>query len=315
METMVQQWSWGSLPKIFAIGHRYLADLFLDDVTVEEKVDGSQFSFGVFEKDGDRILKVRSRGAELSLEAPEKMFARGVEVVRSIEDKLTVGWTYSGEYLNSPSHNTLAYDRIPENHVAIFDIRTAPETYMGYDDKRKEAERLGFETVPLIHHGKVEDLEMFRSFLERDSFLGGQKVEGVVAKNYQRFGIDGKALMGKFVSELFKEVHQGEWKEKNPGKKDILEILCSQYRTPARWQKAVQHLAEKGEIQEDPKDIGKLFPEVMSDLKAECEADIKDKLFAWAWPHLSRKVTAGLPEWYKERLLESQFEADPVKDR
>lgn len=29
------------------------------------------------------------------------------------------------------------------------------------------------------------------------------------------------------------------------------------------------------------------------------------------WPHLRRRVAHGLPEWYKDRLLESQFEPKP----
>ena len=306
--------SWGSYSKIYAIGHRYLAELFTEDVLIEEKVDGSQFGFGKFETPDGPSLRMRSRGAQLNIDAPDNMFARGVEVVKSIEGNLHSGWTYIGEYLQKPKHNTLAYDRTPNNHVIIFDVRTGPETYLSYAEKKAEAERLGFETVPILHSGKVDDLQMFRALLDHDSILGGQKVEGVVAKNYARFGIDGKALMGKFVSELFKEVHAGDWKERNPTNKDVLEVLCQQYRTPARWQKSIQHLAEAGQLEQDPKDIGKLFPAVMSDLKSECEQEIKDKLFAWAWPHLSRRVCQGLPEFYKERLLEQQFDTDPVKD-
>lgn len=40
--------SWNSYPQIYALGHRYLEDLLKDPVLVEEKIDGSQFSFGRF---------------------------------------------------------------------------------------------------------------------------------------------------------------------------------------------------------------------------------------------------------------------------
>ena len=53
--------SWHSYPSIFALGHRALAELFLDPVVVEEKVDGSQFSFGLFEENGEHILRARDR--------------------------------------------------------------------------------------------------------------------------------------------------------------------------------------------------------------------------------------------------------------
>ena len=38
-----------SYPKIYNLGHKYLEELFLDDVLIEEKIDGSQISFGVIE--------------------------------------------------------------------------------------------------------------------------------------------------------------------------------------------------------------------------------------------------------------------------
>lgn len=70
--------SWHSYPSIFALGHRYLSELLLDPVLVEEKVDGSQLSFGVFEGEEGPFLKMKSKGAELNLLAPDNMFKRGV---------------------------------------------------------------------------------------------------------------------------------------------------------------------------------------------------------------------------------------------
>ena len=110
--------SWHSYPSIFALGHRALADLLLDPVIVEEKVDGSQFSFGLFERVAvcdephETVLLCRSKGAQLNLVAPEKMFIRAVDVVKELP--LHTGWTYRAEYLAKPKHNALAYDRVPE---------------------------------------------------------------------------------------------------------------------------------------------------------------------------------------------------------
>lgn len=300
--------SWHSYPSIYALGHRYLEELLLDPVLVEEKVDGSQFSFGVFEIDGEQILKCRSKGAQLNIIAPDSMFERGVNAVKAMQDQLHVGWTYRAEYLAKPKHNALAYDRIPNNHIIIFDINTAEEAYMPYDDKASEAARLGLEVVPIMHHGMVEDLQHFRTFLDRTSCLGGQKVEGVVIKNYARFGKDKKVLLGKFVSEAFKEVHAAEWKAANPNRADIVQALIEALRTPARWNKAIQHLREAGQIEDSPKDIGLLMKEVAVDVSEEEMDAIKDKLFDWAWPQIRRGITRGLPEWYKEQLLAKQFE-------
>ena len=94
-------------------------------------------------------------------------------------------------------------------------------------------------------------------FLDRESVLGGQKIEGVVVKplNYDLFGPDKKCLMGKFVSESFKEIHGVEWKKENPAPTDVVQAIAASVRTPARWHKSVQHLRERGLLQDSPRDI------------------------------------------------------------
>lgn len=307
--------SWHSYPKLYAIGHRALQELLLDDVIVEEKLDGSQFSFGVFPgpclDDNNTFmneLKVRSKGVVMEVSAPEKMFHKAVASVVAVEHMLRPGWTYRAEYLSKPKHNTLAYDRAPAGFLAIFDINAAEESYLSHPDKAAEAARLGFDVVPLIYQGRIATVDQFRAMLDRVSFLGGQKVEGVVVKNYNRFGPDKKALMGKFVSEQFKEAHTGAWKEANPGKQDVVQRLVEGLATQARWMKAVQHLRERGELTDSPKDIGTLIKETQADILAECKEDIIDALYKWASPHILRGAIRGLPEWYKEELLKKQFE-------
>src|SRR5437899_3064493 len=107
--------SWHSYPNVYALGHRYVTDLLLDDVIVQEKIDGSQFSFGKYtDLEGKDWMRMRSKGAEINVLAPEKMFIKAVDYVYSIFDSLTPGWTYRGEYLAKPKHNALAYDRVPK---------------------------------------------------------------------------------------------------------------------------------------------------------------------------------------------------------
>jgi hypothetical protein len=298
--------SWHSYPKLFAIGHRALAELLLDDVVVEEKLDGSQFSFGVFNGE----LKIRSKGVQMHVDAPEKMFNKAVETVRDLyhASKLHDGWTYRAEYLAKPKHNTLAYDRTPNGYLAVFDINPSEEFYLGHAAKSVEAQRLGLEVVPLIYSGRIDSIAQFRGMLDRVSFLGGPKIEGVVVKNYSRFGPDKKVLMGKFVSEAFKEIHQGEWRAANPTKADIITALVQTHRTPARWAKAVQHLRERGALTDSPRDIGALIKEAQNDIELECKADIIDALWKYAWPQIARGVIGGLPDWYKEELMKRQFE-------
>jgi hypothetical protein len=298
-------------PHIYSFGHRCVAGLLVGPVYVQEKVDGSQFSFGL-DEDGTVITK--SKGAIVYMETADKLFKDAVTYVNSLKDQLTPGYTYRGEVLCRPKHNTLAYDRVPRHNVVIFDVNNGEECYLHYEEVVKEAERLDLEVVPLLFTGMVESAEQLKAFLETVSFLGGQKIEGVVVKpvGYGLFGIDKKVLFGKYVSEVFKEVHGGNWKSSNPTHNEIVEKVALSYKTPARWNKSIQHLKEAGQLEDSPTDIGKLLKEINVDVLKECEAEIKEELFKQAWPKIARIITGGFPEYYKKMLLEKQFEKETV---
>jgi hypothetical protein len=189
----------------------------------------------------------------------------------------------------------------------LFDIDTGLETYITPAEKRAEADRVGLECVPVMYEGTIDNPSDVFRLMETASCLGGQKPEGLVFKNYHRAGADKKLMMGKHVSEEFKEVQRGEWKKEHPQSGDILEILGQKYRSQARWNKAVQHLRERGQYEGSPRDIGALLKEVQNDVTAECADEIKDQLYRWAIKHVLRKSVAGLPEWYREQLVAAQF--------
>ena len=298
--------SWHSYADSNALGHPMLKELFFDEVTIEEKVDGSQFSFGVF---GNEI-KFRSKGAQIYVtpegHSSEKMFDKAVQSVIKRQFALHDGWTYRVEYVPKPKAVTLTYDRVPVDFLIGYDVEIADSTFLNVAEKSIEFARIGLEVVPCYFMGRVEDLTMVKAMLEHVSVLGGQQIEGVCIKNYHRFGPDKKILIGKYVSKDFKELHGREWAKGNPKSGDIVQEIIESVRTPARWAKAVQHLRESGKLTESPKDIGLLFREVPQDIKKECETDIRDALFKWAWDKIARGATAGLAEWYKKRLLEGQ---------
>lgn len=301
--------SFCSYPKLWALGHYAIENIFDGEVYVEEKVDGSQFSFGFIRGE----LKCRSKSVALNMFAPEKMFVPAIESVKAIHEAtpLIPEFTYRGEYLARPKHNVNAYDRTPEKLIIGFDISNGHESLLSYEEKLAEFKRIGLEHVPLLKKGVIEDPQELRSLLETKSILGGQLVEGVVVKNYNKITKLGQIMMGKFVSEAFKEVHNTEWKENtNAG---LIEQIITEYRTPARWHKAVQHLAERGELKSEPSDIGSLFKEVNYDVLEECGEEIKGKLFKQAWPSISRGITRGLPQWYKEELLKKAFNSEEVQ--
>ena len=301
-----------SYPSIFNLGHRQVQDILTEPVVVQEKVDGSQFSFGVVEG----ALKMRSKGAEVFGEATDKLFRPAIDTAVRLfaEGKLREGWTYRGEAITKLKHNSLVYARTPVGYIILFDIDTGTENFLLLVELVAEATHLGLECVPTIFDGRVESLGQVHEFIQRVSILGGANVEGVVIKAYGRYGADKKTLMAKYVSEDFKEVHRAAWKETNPGRADVIERLIGTYLTPTRWQKAIQHLRERGELQDAPQDIGKLMQEVPNDIEKECREEIQEALWTAFWPDIRRGTTRGLPQWYKDKLAEAAFVPQTLAD-
>ena len=107
---------------------------------------------------------------------------------------------------------------------------------------------------------------------------------------------------GKYVSERFRERHATDWK-KSHTPQGRWEAFKESFRSEARWEKAVQHLAERGELENDLRDIGKLIKKTKSDIKTEEIDTIKNFLWREFGDEVLRKSIAGLPEWYKRKLL------------
>jgi hypothetical protein len=290
----------GSYSKVLALGSKVISGILEGPVLVEEKVDGSQFSFGVI--DGE--LHCRSKGVQVDVVEPDGMFALGVGTAKDLQALLVPGWIYRGEYLQKPKHNTLAYARTPQKNFILFDVETGPGCFLKRAEKEVEAARLGLEVVPVYYSGLGPDLSIntLKGYLDNISVLGAQKIEGVVIKNYDKFTPDGKLAVAKVVSEEFKEVHGVEWRKNNPNKADVVEMLVARYGTEPRRRKAIQRLREAGQLTETPKDIGLLLKSVAQDIQEECKDQIANELFEHFWKDIARGISRGVPEWYKKEL-------------
>src|SRR5437773_929198 len=114
-----------SFSKIFTVGSQYIPNLFVGEVEITEKVDGSQFSFG-WTKEGKLVF--RSKGKEMSFENYEKLFNHAVEYLRDVLPLTSLGlapvWDtyFYCEYLQKPKHNTLSYKNVPKNHLVLYGI-------------------------------------------------------------------------------------------------------------------------------------------------------------------------------------------------
>lgn len=302
-----------AFPKIFAIGTDYIRDIFDGPVEITEKIDGSQFDFG--KVNGE--LYMRSKGKIQYAESPDKMFLPAVNYVQSIEHTLPEGMVFYCEYLRQPKHNTLAYERIPTNHLMLFGVTNdaySTSFVCDYHTISDWAAELGVEPVPVMADTEVTNITDLAYMLNRESVLGKSNIEGIVVKNYSKqFLLGGQPMplmAGKFVSEKFKEVHRSGWsREHTSGGK--WEAFKEGFRTEARWDKAIQHLAESGELDNEPKDIGKLIKEIQRDIIKEEQDYIKDFLFKHFGQDVLRKSIAGFPEYYKQKLAERSFEVQP----
>lgn len=297
-----------AFPKIFTIGQKYIQNIFEDEVIIEEKLDGSQFSF--MKIDGELIC--RSKGKIQEVECPDKLFQRGINYLLSIKDNIPENLQFFCEYLSKEKHNTLCYERIPQNYFMLFGIYDIDKDL--YESRRiclqDYAEILQIDCVPLLYQGKINSLEQLKELLNTVSFCGKSKIEGVVVKNYNKdLMIGGRVIpimCGKFVSEEFKEVHQKNWSRENTGKgkwQTFKESFC----TEARWLKALFYLRDNGELDKSPRDIGKLMKRVNEDITEEEKENIKEFLWKEFGNEVLRTATKGLPQWYKERLAKESF--------
>lgn len=275
-----------------------------------EKIDGSQFNFGV---DSKKNLLMRSKGKDIFVEDPEKMFQKAIDYVVVIGEKIKNQFPpetfFYTEFLSKPKHNVLQYKRIPKNHLVLFAAFFPGTGYVDYEKLKEVSSTLDIEVVPLLFEGEIKNAEELNRLLELESGLGGETVEGVVVKNYQQTVFIADQVfpsLGKFVREQFKERHKAEWGQ-NEGKGKWQTFLES-FRTDARFAKAVQHLTEKGELSFSPADIGKLLVELKRDLVEEEKETIKNELYTFFVDEILRKAISGFPEWYKEQLLKRAFE-------
>lgn len=291
-------------PKIFQLGHKEINGLLDDEVEITEKIDGSQFIVG---KDKEGKLHMRSKGAVINPDQPPNLFRPVVEYFLSIEKRLFKNTSLYGETLCKPRHNTLAYSRVPKNHFMLFAMSNFDGSHFSssYFQLESFGEMLGVEVVPLLFQGKAT-IDMMDKLLPQESVLGGETPEGVVVKRYTEHELYGQTfplMSGKFVTEKFREKHQKIPMGTSGGNKILQEF--ERYNTEARFNKAVSHLKEKGELEGSPKDIGKLMKELREDLLAECEEELKELLWNGYFKKDFIKVsTRGFPQWYKEKLMD-----------
>jgi len=302
--------SWNSYPKIYNFGHPSTKPLVGREVRVEEKVDGSQFSFGDIVGEEGSSLRCKSRRVEMNPLAPTDLFCMAAYTAKRLYDSdiLMPGWTYRGEAFKSPCHNSLEYERVPLHNIAIFDIARGENDYLSRDELERECGRIGLEPVACFGTYTFHTYESVASMLDRPSYLGKNKIEGVVLKPVvPMFGEDAKPLYTKVVSEAFRELHAGNSEYKTTKKTETIQAIAEEVSTRPRWQKTRARLAEEGKLVGDPRDLQYLIKELQQDIHEECEEHIKSRLYAAFKKKIMGGAVRGFPEWYKSELAKEVF--------
>lgn len=298
-----------SYPKVHALGHKEIAGIFDGRVSMQEKIDGSQINFA-WDEEGNLHVKSKGTwqfGGPDGRVEPDKMFSQAVEYLKELTpDPWVRGLiTFRGEMITKPKQNVLLYERVPEGFIVLFDVLT-----MGWGaiDPQDVASLLPFEWVPAIPVKPGDAHEMIAKLLAQPPLLGGDMREGIVVKNYEVFTRDGKIAMGKYVQPAFKEKHEKVWGENNKSQRDIVQSIIDTLNTEARFAKAVQHLRENGEIEDTPRDIGKLMREIKRDTLEEEREWIVETIANHFMPQIERGLGRGAAEWYKDLLFEQNKE-------
>ena len=301
-------------PKVVAYGTFGTESVLKGKVSVQEKVDGSQFGFGV--EEGKIVF--RSHGQAINPDCPPSMFKGAVDHIMAHQDwlcKFTHEVYMYGEVVNKPKHNVLTYTNVPLGNVVLFDVFV--NGYWAASEILSHfAEQLGISYIPPLFEGEITEpalLQMLEDLSNHSSALGGTIAEGLVIKNYsQFFEVGGHVwpIFVKLVRPQFKEQHAATWGMKG-GPGELEKFVNSFKNDQARWQKAVQALDEQGTLKNAVQDIGPLCAVVQDDIEAEEKEAIKEGLWKLYGKDFKRSSVAGLAEWYKRKLFAPDM---PVMD-
>lgn len=300
-----------SYPKIFTIGSSGTENALIgSNIRIEEKVDGSQFSFGI-NSEGELVFK--SKSVMLDRHTPDNLFKEAVEYLMTIEDSILKAFSpntyFYGECLKRPKHNTLKYGRVPKNNIVLFDC-LCNGRWLESGEVKDKAEYLGIDKIPSFEAPKKITLEYLKELFVTESFLGEEKIEGVVIKNNSQtifLGGNLYPLYTKYVREEFKERHKVAWASNNT---DTIENFIKSFKSEARWLKAFYYLRDAGIIENAPKDIAALCSRVVQDIKEEEMENIKNELYRFFIKDIQRTSVKGLPEWYKEKLIKDTIKEE-----
>lgn len=262
-------------------------------VICQEKVDGSQLT--IFKRDDELHFYNKNK----PVGSGAKPFQNAIVSLACHPEWFQEGYYYHGEAMASSQPNTIRYHRHPSQFWIGYEIITQDGLAMTPEDCKTLLPHC--EWVPVLYDSlscdRFDPAQLLGD-IEADrvpSILGG-KPEGFVIKV---FNSDHSCSRYKVVRPEFGEQNHSK-KSKLPSLSDeqFIKSLGQIYAVEPRFQKAVQHLQERGQWNSNLKtNIGALVSELNDDLYKERIDDIKNELFVRFWPLIADQARTGLLEF------------------
>ena len=301
-------------PKVLSLGQPLVAEIFDNPVEITEKVDGSQCRIQLTED-------IAKCGSKNMTPADGKMFELAHEQANRIWHgdvwcKYGDNVTLFMEFLNKEKHNVLIYSRVPLNNLYLFGAMV-DDRHLKTEELLELANKLDIEPPHVIASEiTINDQDDLTEYLKTPSVLGNTILEGVVIKNYHNSypallastqAFFGYPLAGKLVRDDFKERLNKEWSGKRQRETPLAKVT-KEFLTEARFNKAIQHLNDNGEITYEMRDLKGIIPEFYRDLIEEEHDEIVKLAMVDFWPHLRKRCDGYVVKTWKQYLIDKQFD-------
>jgi phosphopantetheine adenylyltransferase len=161
-------------------GADFIQALFSQYVTINEKMDGSAFSFERDPNTGKFNFYRRDQRNPITLvdRTLMKYYERPIQYIESLPpnilEKIPRGWRFGLEYFANTSPVEIVYDRIPKNHLILSFVHKMDangkivKTIQEKDKLDTWADLLGVERSPIIFQGNLDETQksQLMEFLE-----------------------------------------------------------------------------------------------------------------------------------------------------
>ena len=126
--------------------HKEVQDIWEGEITIEEKIDGSQFRIEFYP---DREMDFGSHHNDGV--GVDSMFRVAIESAKKIfqDYKPEVRTTIFCEYLSKPKQNSIPYENVPNNNLILFDVKR-DDKYLNRKKKEEFAKKHGLDIVPPV---------------------------------------------------------------------------------------------------------------------------------------------------------------------